>query len=354
MAGASQLTTAGATIAALLIALGRPAWWLLALAGFLARGGIVVFLLAIVSLPSPLVLSNILAPLVTPLAFGTLLPETAALILGGIGAGLFWLIGGGLFAAATEVAIIRDARAIAEEEGLPPAAPASDGRMLVVRAAAAHLLAHVPTALVTTTGAVAIVRVIYTELTIPSESGPIALRVIAGAIAPIALIVVVWALGEIVGGLAVRRIVIRGSSVLGGVGGAIGDLVRRPVGSLVVPVLTMLVLAFDMAAVLAIVAVVLSEVRDRLAGGLADPVATLLTVATLGAAWSLALTVTGLIAAWRSVAMTFEAQRVSSGAWTAPPAGPDGWQGPGGDGTIGASAHRRPGDRSIGHPDGSL
>lgn len=312
MAGASPLTTAGATIAALLIVLGRPAWWLLALAGFLARGGIVVFLFAIVSLPSPLVLSNILAPLVTPLAFGTLLPETAALILGGIGAGLFWLIGGGLFAAATELAIMRDARAIAEEEGLPAAAREPDGRLLVVRAAAAHLLAHGPTALVTATGAVAIVRVIYAELTNPSDSGPIALRVVSGAVAPIALIVVVWVLGEIVGGLAVRRIVIRGSSVLGGVVGAIGDLVRRPIGSVLMPFLTILVLAIDMAAVLAIVAVVLSEVRDRLAGRIDDPVATLLTVATLGAAWSLALTVTGLIAAWRSVAMTFEVQRVSA------------------------------------------
>ncbi|MBA2720311.1 MAG: hypothetical protein H0U52_13890 [Chloroflexi bacterium] len=353
MAGASPLTTAGATIAALLIALGRPAWWLLALAGFLARGGIVLFLFAIVSLPSPLVLSNILAPLVTPLAFGTLLPETAALILGGIGAGLFWLIGGSLFAAATELAIIRDARAIADEEGLPAAGPEPDRRMLVVRVAAAHLLAHVPTALVTTFGAVAIVRVIYAELTNPSDAGSIALRVVAGAVVAISLIVAVWALGEIVGGLAVRRIVLRGSSVRGGIAGAIGDLVRRPVGSLIVPFLTMLVLAFDMAAVLAIVAVVLSEVRDRLASGIDDPVATLLTVATLGAAWSLALTVTGLIAAWRSVAMTFEVQRVSAIGRTAPPP-PDGWQGPAGDGTIGASAHRRPGDRSIGDPDGSL
>ena len=167
------------------------------------------------------------------------------------------------------------------------------------------------------------------------------------------MIVVVWALGEIVGGLAVRRIVFRGSPVLGSVVGALGDLVRRPIGSLLMPFLTMLVLAFDMAAVLAIVAVVLSEVRDRLAGGIDDLVATLLTVATLGAAWSLALTVTGLIAAWRNVAMTFEVQRVSAIEWAAPPAGPDPWRGPAG-GTIGAPAHRRPGDRSIGDPDGSL
>jgi len=41
------MTTRGATLAALLSALGRPSWWILALAGFLVRGGIVVFVVAI-------------------------------------------------------------------------------------------------------------------------------------------------------------------------------------------------------------------------------------------------------------------------------------------------------------------
>ena len=60
------------------------------------------------------------------------------------------------------------------------------------------------------------------------------------------------------------------------------------------PFLTMLVLAIDLGAVLAIVAIVLGQVRDRLTGGIDEPVATGLAVATLGAAWSLALLVTGL------------------------------------------------------------
>ncbi len=351
MAGPTTPTTRGVTIAALLIALGRPAWWLLALAGFLARGGIMVFVLAVVNVPSPLVLSNILGPLVTPLAFGTVLPQTAALIAAGIGLGLFWLIGGGWFAAATEIALIGEAQAIADEEGLPAAGDVPAGRRLAVRAALAHLLAHVPTALVLGTGSVAIVRVIYAELVNPSDSGPVALRVVGAAALPLGAIVATWALGELVGGLAVRRIALGGASVAGGVAGGVRDLVRRPIGLLVMPLLSMLILAIDLGAVLATVAIVLSQVRDRLTGGLDDPVATGLTVATLGAAWSLALVVTGLIAAWRSVALTFEFQRDPAGRRWADRAVPGGRHEPDESGTIGAGMHRRPGDRSASDPD---
>lgn len=354
MAGPSTLTTRGVTIAAMLIALGRPAWWLLALAGFLARGGIVVFVLAIVSVPSPLVLSNILAPLVTPLAFGTLLPQTVVLIAVGVGLALFWLIAGGWFAAATEIALIREAQASADDEGLPAAGEVPVGRRLAVRAAAAHLLAHAPTALVLGAGSVAIVGVVYAELVNPSDSGPIALRVVVGAALPLGAIVGAWAFGELVGGLAVRRIALGGSSIAGGVAGGVRDLVLRPIGSLVMPLLMMLVLAIDLGAVLATVAIVLGQVRDRLTGGIDDPVATGLTVATLGASWSLALVVTGLIAAWRSVALTFEYQRDAAARRATARAVAGGRQDPPESGTIGVAAHRRPGDRSVGDPDGRL
>ena len=112
------MTTRGVILAALLLALGRPSWWLLGLAGFLARGGIVVFLLAIVTLPSPLVLSNLLGPFIVPLALGTLLPQTAALFGTLTLLAILWLALGSWFAAGTEVALIRDAAAAAEEEGV--------------------------------------------------------------------------------------------------------------------------------------------------------------------------------------------------------------------------------------------
>ncbi|HET7474145.1 MAG TPA: hypothetical protein VFJ71_13555, partial [Candidatus Limnocylindrales bacterium] len=103
-------TTRGVTLAALMSALARPAWWILGLAGFLIRGGILLFLVAIVSLPSPLALSNVLAPIITPIYFGQLEPDTAALIGLAVVALVVWLVGGSWLAAATEVVLVRDAR----------------------------------------------------------------------------------------------------------------------------------------------------------------------------------------------------------------------------------------------------
>src|SRR5258705_12853674 len=102
------MTTGGATWAALFCALGRRPWWILALAGFLVRGGIVVFVVAIVTLPSPLALSNDLAPLLTPLYFGRIEPATLALLVAAIVTIVAWIVAGGWFAAATGVVLVRD------------------------------------------------------------------------------------------------------------------------------------------------------------------------------------------------------------------------------------------------------
>lgn len=302
-------TTRGVTLAALMAALARPAWWLLALAGFLVRGGIVLFLVAVVTLPSPLALSNVLAPIVTPIYLGRMDASTAALILTAVAAAVAWFLGGTWIAAATEVVLVRDARATALDEGLPVASRPDPGGLLVTRAAAAHLLALIPLAITVALGSIAIVNVAYRELVNPSDPGPIVFRVLAGAPLPVAAIIAVWVLGEIVGGGAVRRIVLLGDSVLGAVGGAALDLVRRPVGALVAPLVTVVVLALDLTAVLIVVAIVWSDLRDRLVDPLADPVASALTLLTFAGAWCLALAVTGLVAAWRSVAMSFETDR---------------------------------------------
>jgi hypothetical protein len=343
------VTTRGVTLAALLAALGRPSWWLLALAGFLVRGGLLLFVLAIVSLPSPLVVSNIVAPLLVPVVLGQV--DAGTLVLAGLGVVVIaaWLIGGGWVAAATEIALIRDGRETMIDEGLTVRPRVAAGRLLAVRVAAAHLLAHVPTVVALGFGTVRIVNVAYVELTSPFEvATPLVLRVITGAAAPIGAIVVVWLIGEIAGGLAARRIVLDGASLLGGLRRGFGDLVRRPVGTLVPALATTLVLAIDVAALLAAVAFVWSQVRAILVGSLADGLAVTLALLAFGGTWVGALALTGLIDAWRGAAMTFEAERaIVAGAVRTGP-GPD--QG----GTIGASAGRRPGDWSTGDGGGSL
>ena len=324
---AAPATTRGVTLAALLAALGRPTWWVLALASFLVRGGIFPFLLAIVTVPSPLALSNVLAPIVTPLYFGRLDAGTVTLIGSAIALAVGWLLLGTWFAAATEVVLARDARAVAADEGLPVGPDTSGGRLLITRTMAAHLVALVPAAVVAGLGSIAIGDVVYTELVNPSGTGPIVLRVLAGATAPSAAIVVAWILGEIVGGHAARRVVLQDESVLGAVGRAALDLVRHPLGHLLAPLVTIVVLALDLAAVLLTVSTVWSDVRDRLVRPFDDVLATSLTLATFAGAWLFALVVTGLIASWRSVAMTFEEERAAAAA---EPAG----------GTFGASAHQ--------------
>ena len=350
------MTTRSVTLAALLAALGRPAWWILALAGFLIRGGILVFGLAIVALPSPLALSNVLRPIITPLYFGRLEPTTAALIAAAVATVVVWIIGGGWVAAATEVVLVRDAQASAIEESLPARPPRTPGSLVVTRAAAAHFLALVPMVLAVAIGSIQIVNVTYSELVSPTDASPIAFRVIAGAAVPVVVIVILWLLGEIVGGAAVRRIVLGGEGIASAVRRAALDLVRHPGGALIAPLVAIAVLVVDLGAVLGIVVLVWSEVRERLVHPLQEPVATALALATLGAAWCLALLVTGLIGAWRSAAMTLEAERsaVAGGAvaYAEPVAG--GVEATPVDGTIGASARRRPGDWSHDDPGGSL
>ena len=343
------MTTRGLTLAALLAALGRPSWWLLALAGFLVRGGVLLFLLAIVSLPSPLIISNIVAPVIVPLALGRIDPGAIALLAGVVAIVAIWLIGGALVAATTEVALIRAARDAMLKEGLPVGPVATPRRRLIGRVAASHLLAHVPTALVLAVGSIRIGGVAYVELTDPFEvTTPLILRIVAGAAGSIAAIVIVWLLAEIVGGLAARRIVLRGASVVGGLRGAIGDLVRRPTAALAPALWTTLVLTIDLAAGLGIVALAWTQLGERLTDVSTDLVTTTFWILAFPASWIGALTLTGLVDAWRSAAMTFEVERAGVAAASGADRAPD----PGG--TFGASPGRRPGDWSTTDGGGSL
>lgn len=347
------MTTRGATLAALLATLARPAWWLLGLAGFLARGGILLFLVAIVTLPSPLALSNVVAPLLVPIVFGGFTPLLVALFVSGVVSLVAWIVVGGWIGAATEIVLIRDARRAAAEEGLPVRRGDPSGHWLIGRVAIAHLLAHVPLVVVAALGSVAIVNVAYVELTSPFEVvTPLPIRILAGAAGPIGAIVVAWLIGELAGGLAARRIVLDDQSVLRAVRGGYVDLVARPGSSTLPALLTTLVLGVDLAAMLAAVDLSWTAARARLVEIPADPVAIGLALASFAASWCLALLVAGLIDAWRGVAMTFEAERRRVLSTSA-----DGAQGSGSateDGTYGASVHRRPGDWSAQDEGGSL
>jgi hypothetical protein len=342
------VTTRGVILAALLAALGRPSWWLLALAGFLVRGGLLLFILAIVSLPSPLIVSNIVAPLLVPLALGQFDAGTLAVLGAAVALVATWLIGGAWVAAAIEIVLVRDGRQAMADEGLPVRPAARSRRWLSIRVAVARIIAHVPTVLALGIGSVKIANVAYVELTDPFEvATPLVVRVIAGAGGPIAAIVVIWLLGEIVGGLAARSMILRGASVFGGLRIALRDTVRRPFRTLGPPLVTTLVLAIDLAAMLAAVAFVWTQVQARLIDSLADGPTLAIALLAFGATWIGALALTGLVDAWRSAAQTFEAERAAAADVMRADQAPD-------HDPIGVSPGRRPGDWSIGGGGDSL
>ena len=162
-----------------------------------------------------------------------------------------------------------------------------------------------------------------------------------------------WVIGEVAGGIAARRIVVGGDSIVRSVIGAYVEMAMRLWSSVLPALLTLAVLVIDLGAMLAAVDIAWTAARARLADLSGDGVETGFAIAAFAAAWCLALIVAGLISAWRSVAMTLEADRVAVAAGadaivSAPANGPDS------AGTIGASTHRRPGDWSAGSPGGSL
>jgi hypothetical protein len=338
------------TLAALLAVLGRPAWWLLALAGFLARGGILLFLLAVVTLPSPLALSDVVEPLVRQLYFGGLTPVLAVVIGLAVGGAIAWVLAGALIGASTEVVLIDDARQTAAEEGLLTRRNPLPARWPILRVTAARLIAHIPFAVAVALGSVQVVDVVYLELTTPSDVlTPLPVRVVRGSIGPIVVMLAMLVIGEITGGLAARRIVTGGRSVVGSVGRAYADLASRPRSSLLPGLLTTLILGLDLAAMLAAVELSWTIARSQLVQMPTDALATGLALASFAAAWCLALLVTGLIDAWRSVAMTFEEERVAAVAEARADR-----LGESASGTFGASTGRRPGDWSADNPGGSL
>jgi hypothetical protein len=358
------MSRSGVFFASLLVSLGRPTWWLLALAGFLARGGILLAILPIVNLPSPLALSNVVAPVIVPLALGHF-DEGVVAVLAIAAAGLLgWLIVGGLIGAATDLALIRDGLAAAIEEGVAGRAAADveapatagvarGGGRLVARILAARLLAHGPFAVVLAIGSVAIVQVAYAELTRPADvATPLVLRVSAAAAWPIIAIVVAWFVGELAGGIAARRIVLLGDGIRAALAGAVVALVRRPRSTIVPALVTTIPLVLILGGTLGGARVAWLRADAALVNPRVDPTTLVVTLGALVAIWLAALSLIGVLTAARSAALTFEALR--GGPNRLGEAASTGEFGDVVDGTFGASTHHRPGDRPLGDDGGSL
>lgn len=312
----------GVLTGALLATLGSPATWPLALATFLLRGGIVVLALPILVLPTPVGLANVFAPTLTALAFGSISTEVFALG-GAAAAGLIaWLVVGGWLAAVLEG---EGARIVALDGGVHAPGPRPLARPHVAsRILAARLSALIPLAVALVLGSVQIVLVTYRELTNPLDvSTSIVLRVLRESPEVVAGVLVTWILGEIVGGIAARRIVLAGDGVAGALRFAIATGLRHPGWTLVRFGLPAIVLIVVLVPLIVASGSAWSAVGSVLASG-SDPPASVAIVALLVVVWLVGMLLTGVVCAWRAAIWTVaEVER---------------------EGTFGGSADRRPGD----------
>ena len=289
---------------AIVATLSRPSSWAVCLAGFLARGGILLFVLPLVRLPTTASLANQVVPVVQPSVFGTFtigFVQFLVVIVAGL---LGWLVVGGLIGAWADVTAIREALADEEIGGwdgtMPPA-----GRSLLVRVMAARIVAHLPLVV----WLIAIIPVVflatYAELTNPGEViSHLFLRTLAHVSVQVTVLVALWWLGETAGGLAARRIVVGDASVLRAVAAGWGDLGRHAVTAGLTLLVTTLGLA--LAVVPALLAASFGWRFVRLSVPEGRSLEAIVAVTAFVLIWLGGLVIAAAAAAWRSHAWTAE------------------------------------------------
>lgn len=289
-----------ALLAALLATLDRSAAWPVALAGFLARGGLLLFLLPIVVVPSTPGLAVLVAPTLTPIVFGQLSVGLVMLAVGLASVILLAALGGGLVGAWADLALLRDA---ADDEEIPVEVASSAG--LVWRGLAARMVAYLPLAVALAWGARLIVDATYRELILPRELvTPILIRILADVPNAVAVVVVAWLVGEAIGGLAQRRIAATDSTIVAALGWSLGFVVRRPIATLAALVASVVVPFVAIAPALAAAAFAWGWLAVALVARAAasEVVLALIVFVSL---WSITLVLAAAAATFRSFAWTW-------------------------------------------------
>lgn len=308
-------------VSSLLATLSHPSAWPVALAGFLVRGGIVVFLVPIIVLPSPVGLSDLIAPTIASIALGGVPPQLVALAgaLGALAVALLLLAG--WFAAAMEAALIRYAPAWDELD--PHRVIAAPRRGEAAWILGVRLIVHLPLILVLIWGGIRIVDAAYRELSRPLDvSTPIAVRVLASVPEVIALVLITWVGGQIVGAVAARRIVIVGMSAAGSLRTALVESIRRPLQMVVL----FIVPAAALLAVVVPTAAAAASTWDRVRIAIADSAGALegmVTVSAFVGLWLGGLALVSVVCAWRAAVWTLDAEQRTFGV--TPPTQPGGW-----------------------------
>jgi hypothetical protein len=291
-----------------------------ALAGFLIRGGIVLLALPSVVLPSVIGIAGVTGVD----AFGIdgrptmWFFEILAIVVGGVVA---WLALASVIGSLIDVWLI-DATVGATDRPIRRGRPLP-GIGLLLDMVVVRGLCLLPLAGALAWASSRIYTAAYNELTTPSNlATPLPVRVVENAADAVILVSVVWLATETIAALAVRRLVLSDDGVRGSIVGALVQIVRRPVstaatvlastGATVLATalaLAATAMAFDWCRVAARsqqpIAVVLdlgplSTTRDF------RPVIFVMTALVLAIAWVTAAALSGIASAWRSAAWTGE------------------------------------------------
>jgi hypothetical protein len=292
----------GSLLAAAFATLAHPRWWVVALAGFLVRGGVVILLLPIVVPPTVAsVMSQVAPTLVGQVLIGG--PNTPVVLLTAILTGavaLFAWIAGTL-GAGFDAALVGEA--VEDEElNLDVRMPAEPPPGLGTARLGPHLL----TTFVFAIAAVRIFQVVYAEATSPgAPTTPFLERVAAQTPVELGALVVALLLAEAIGGLALRAELLDPQVAAGGWPRAVSRALLallRPTGLLTFAVTTVVMVVVGLPGALA-AGRAWSQVRlvfGEPAEAWAMAVALFLFIGVM-LGW---LTLLGVGLAWRSAAWT--------------------------------------------------
>jgi hypothetical protein len=284
--------------AALVATLARPSWWAMALAAFLVRGGFLLILLPIVSLPTTAGLATAIAPTLEGLILGR--QSTEAVVAGAL---FLLVLFAGLAAAALagswlDLALVR-AAATDEDVDLGWA----PHRASVRDALAIRLTAHLPTLLALGYAVVRLISVGYDELTAPGETtAPVVERVLDRAPEAVLFVIVAWLAGETIGPLAARRAAAGMPTTAALVASARQALGLRGLATFAA---TSALLLGALVPFLLAAGKTWTHLRAYLLDGAAD-VQLAAALVVFVATWVLGLSVAGAILAWRATAWTAE------------------------------------------------
>jgi hypothetical protein len=287
--------TGGPLGGALRLTLGAPGLWAVGLAGFLARGGIVVFALPIVALPSVVGLITFIGP--NSVTAAGLAPRFVA-IVATVTAGLIaWIVVATIVAAATDLALVGAVVRGTANRSTPGVRTPGPTTVFVIR-----LVSLVPFALGVALGGVRLGQVGYQELILPSNgSSHFVIRVLQGAPEVVALLLVTWLVTELIGAIAVRLAIVEGRTAAGSLGRSPAWIVRRPLRSLVVVAGTVIGSILVLAPAVIVAGTAWDVVRTALLGD-AGPFVDVVAVVLFVAVWTIALVLAGIVATWRSAA----------------------------------------------------